>query len=196
MSKKEFNMLPKIGSVIFEDNYHLIVFFKNGVVKEVDAQTFINDERLKDYFNEIRDNIELFKNPISVSEEGIIWTDMADISARGLWMWGKGLDGKTALLEKIAFPKIKELPCGLTLVNYSDEKIHQNTPHYHLYHGNEAVGVISVNGPDERIDRCENVYCSEFKEVREYVDSNKDLLTQIYEATDGNAKKELAKQLP
>ena len=73
---------------------------------------------------------------------------MADISARGLWRWGKGLEGKTALLEKIAFPKIKELPCGLTLVNYSDEKIHQNTPYYHLYHGNEAVGVIAVNGPD------------------------------------------------
>ena len=55
-------MIPKIDSVIFEDNYHLIVSFKGAVVKEVDAQTFINDERLKAYFNEIRDNIELFKN--------------------------------------------------------------------------------------------------------------------------------------
>lgn len=189
-------MIPKIDSVIFEDNYHLIVSFKGGVVKEVDAQTFINDERLKDYFNEIRDNIKLFKNPISVSEDGIIWTDMADISARGLWMWGTVLEAGEPLLEKIAFSKIKELPCGLALVNYSDEKIHQNTPHYHLYHGNEVVGVIAVNGPDEHIDRCEKGYCPEFKEVREYVDSNKDLLTQIYEATDGNAKKELAKQLP
>lgn len=81
-------MEPEINKVIFTDNYHLIVTFKDGTVKDVDARIFIDDKRFGATFDEIRDNIQLFTNPFSVAESGIIWTDMADISAKGLWKWG------------------------------------------------------------------------------------------------------------
>lgn len=83
------NFSIEIEEVLFKDDFHLIVTFRDGTVKDVDAQIFMNHERLKGYFDELRDNIELFKHPISVCESGIMWTDMADISAKGLWEWGK-----------------------------------------------------------------------------------------------------------
>ena len=74
--------LPSIEEVLFKDDFHLIVTFRDGTVKDVDAKMFMNHERLKGYFDELRDNIELFKHPISVCESGKIWTDKADISAK------------------------------------------------------------------------------------------------------------------
>ena len=190
------NFSIEIDEVLFKDNFHLIVTFRDGTVKDVDAQMFMNHERLKGYFDELRDNIELFKHPISVCESGIMWTDMADISAKGLWKWGKEIPRKTASIKKLAFPRIKKLPCGIDLVNYSDEDVHTNTPHFHLFNGNTRIGTIAVDGPNKKIDKCKRGYKQDFKQVRTYVDNNKDLLTQIYNAKDGNTKQELAKKLP
>ena len=82
---------PELDEVIFTDNFHLIATFKDGIVKDVDAYVFMNHEELHSFFNELRDNIDLFQNPFTVTQSFIQWTDIADISAKGLWKWGTTL---------------------------------------------------------------------------------------------------------
>lgn len=186
----------EIESVVFKDNFHLIVTFKNGTVKDINALDFINNKGFKMLFDKLRDNVELFLKPVMVDQYGITWTDDADIAAEWLWTLGKDIEiGKTAI-KKVAFAKIKDLPCGITIVLRTQEDNHPNLPHFHLQDGNEIIGVIAVDGPNSDVDRCKKTYKSLFNnEIREYVDTNKNTLTKIYNAKDGNKIKELSKQL-
>ena len=190
---------PEIYEVFFKDNFHLLVTFKNGTIKDIDAQVFMNDERLKSYFDELRDNIELFQNPEIVSHVGIIWTDMADISAKGLWEWGTTIGNKKVAIKKIAFPIIKRFPNHVTLENLSDEKVHENTPHFHIFKNREFMGEVIVGDTIKELKDKKHYVDKHFKDVKkmqEYVNNNAKLLTEIYKAQDGDKKKELAKQLP
>lgn len=103
---------------------------------------------------------------------------------------------KTELMKKMAFAKIKTLDCGLTLVVNSKENPHLFTPHFHLYDGNKEIGEIDVTGKRPDINKNPQRYSQKFKEVREYVDNNRELFTEIYYAKDGTIRKELAKRLP
>ena len=185
----------EIKSVVFNDNFHLIVTFRDGTIKDINALDFINDEEIKNDFDEIRNNIELFKHPISVSNTGIMWTDLADISAATLWNLGKTV--KIASIKKVSFAKIKDLKKSkLILVSRSDEKRYENTPHFHLYDKNVEIGEIAVEGPNVEIDKCKKGYKQNFNQARKYIDNNKNLLIQIYNAKDGNEKKKLSDLLP
>lgn len=190
---------PEIYEIFFKDDFHMIVTFKDGTIKDVDAQSFMNDERLKSYFNELKDNIELFQNPEIVSHVGIIWTDMADISARGLWEWGTTIGNKKVAIKKVAFPIIKRFPNNVTLENHSDEKIHENTPHFHMYKNREFMGEVIIGDTIQELEDKKHYvdkYLKDVKKMQEYVNDNAQLLTEIYKSQDGNKKKELAKQLP
>lgn len=196
--KRNFNwdkVSPEIDEIVFKDNFHLIVKFKDGTIKDIDAKVFMNHKQLKSYFDELRNNIELFQNPKIVSDVGIIWTDMADISAKGLWEWGKVIEDTKVATQKIAMPKLKTFSKGVSLVKLSDEKKH-SIPHFHLYKGDSRVGSISINTPDSKIDKCNKEYKDVFKEIQNYVQNNKGLLTQIYRTNDSNKINELTKNLP
>lgn len=189
------NFSIEIDEVVFKNNFHLIVKFKDGTVKDIDAKEFMNDERLKSYFGELRENVELFQNPKIVSDVGIIWTDMADISARGLWERGKVIENTKVATRKIAMPKLKTFSKGVSLVRLLDENKH-SIPHFHLYKDDNRIGSISIDTPNKKIDKCKKEYKDVFKEIQKYVQNNINLLTQIYKAEDGNKIDELAKQLP
>ena len=96
---------PELDEVIFTDNFHLIATFKDGTVKDIDAYVFINHKEFYNSFDEVRDNIDLFQNPFTVTQSFIQWTDIADISAKGLWKWG-------TTLAKTYSPNIKTLKNG------------------------------------------------------------------------------------
>ena len=183
----------EIKEIIFKEDFHLTVTFRDGTVKDVDGLIFINHKRLKGYFDELRNNIELFQKPWSVGQSGIIWTDMADISAEGLWKWGKTI--KKATIKKIAFTKIKLLPCGLTLGMRLRERNRPAEPHFRLYKGNKEVCTIAVF-PTPVIDRCKTGYEQKFKEARIYINANKDLFIQIYKAKSAYNRMKLAAKLP
>jgi len=102
-----------------------------------------------------------------------------------------------AAMKKEAF-KIKNWGKGLSLVVCTKEKDHPNTPHVHLCvgEGHNVVVSVFVNDCDKHLDYKEDRYYQDFKKLRELVDNNKALFTQIYYAKDGNKIKELAKQLP
>lgn len=186
----------EIEEILLKEDYHIIVTFKDGTIKDIDAMDFINNKRFGMLFNGIRNNVKLFLNPISVDQFGIVWTDDADIDAEWLWNLGKVMEiGETAI-KKVAFAKIKDLSWGITIVQRTKEDNHKNTPHFHLSKGNEIVGVIAVDTPNSSIDRIKKENYHEFKETQSYVQENKDILTKIYNAKDGEEMKELAKQLP
>lgn len=189
---------PELEEVIFKDNFHLIVTFKDGTIKDIDAKVFMNDKRLESFFGELRDNIQLFQKPEAVSYSGIIWTDMADISARGLWLWGKEVGNKKVAIKKIAFPKIKIFPDDFVLERHSDEKIHKDTPHFHVLRGNEEIGEVFVGKAVEEVKIAQEYrkFLKNLKNLQKYTNDNAQLLTEIYNAKDGNKIKELAKQLP
>jgi hypothetical protein len=186
----------EIEDITLKENFHIIVTFKDGTIKDVNAMDFINNERFGMFFNELRDNIELFLEPIMVDQYGIAWTDDADIASEWLWNLGKDIEiGKTAI-KKVAFAKIKDLSWGITIIQRTKEDNHKNTPHFRLSKGNEIVGVIAVDTPNSSIDRIKKENYQEFKETQSYVQENKEILTKIYNAKDGEEMKELAKQLP
>lgn len=133
---------PELEEVIFKDNFHLIATFKDGTIKDIDAKVFMNDKRLESFFGEIRDNIQLFQNPEAVSYSGIIWTDMADISARGLWLWGKEeigevFVGKAVEEVKIAQEYRKFLRNLKNLQKYTNDNAQLLTKIYNAKDGNK-----------------------------------------------------------
>lgn len=186
----------EIEDITLKENFHIIVTFKDGTIKDVNAMDFINNERFGMLFNEIRDNVKLFLNPISVDQYGIVWTDDADIAAEWLWDLGKEIEIGKIAIKKVAFAKIKDLPWGITIVQRVQEDNHKNTPHFHLRKGNEIVGVIAVDTPNNSVDRIKKENYQEFKETQRYVQKNKEILTKIYNAENGNEIKELTTQLP
>ena len=56
-----------IDEVIFKDNFHLIVTFRNGVVKDIDAFSFINHKWKERNCKKLIGNVSLFKNPKSLT---------------------------------------------------------------------------------------------------------------------------------
>lgn len=190
---------PDIYDVILREDYHIITTFKDGTVKDINARDFIDDKEFGATFDEIKDNIELFMNPQIVDRVGIAWTDTADMSAYGLWEYGKTIGTKKVAIKKIAFPKIKIFPDRISLENRSKERCHINTPHFHVYKNNELIGEVIVGESIKDVENNQNNnknYLEELRSLQEYVNSNAQLLTEIYNVQDGNKKKELAKQLP
>lgn len=190
---------PDIYEVIFKDNYHIIVTFKDGTVKDVNARDFIDDKEFGTTFDEIRDNIELFINPRIVDRTGIVWTDMADMSTDGLWEYGKTIGTKKVAIKKIAFPKIKIFPGSISLENRPKEKCHIFMPHFHVYKHNELIGEVIVGNTIKELEKNKNNnqdYMDILRPLQEYVNENAQILIEIYKTQDGNKKKELAKQLP
>ena len=98
-------------------------------------------------------------------------------------------------MEKEA-AKIKELENGLILEKRPKEGPHPFTPHFHLSKGKEDIGEVAVEGPNKKIDKCEKRNFQYLQQAREYVYSNKELLTEIFFTQDGDKIKELSKLLP
>ena len=162
----------------------------------MNARTFATYDELKLCFDDVLDDLDLFQNPYTVTPSGIVWNDLADIASEGLWELGKTLV-KNASFGKIAFPKIKVLKNGIALAVRSNERNHLYVAHYHLYHNEEEVGEVAVDSKYKReVDWNADGYYQRYKESRDYIYANKDLLTEIYFATDGVQRKELAKKLP
>ena len=121
-----------IDEVIFKDNFHLIVTFRNGVVKDIDAFSFINHKWKERDCKKLIGNVDLFKNPWVVGYDCIDWLedDLADIDSDFLWKAGKTIKKPT---KRSVFIKLKELPCGLTLTTNSNEDIFSDIPHFHFF---------------------------------------------------------------
>lgn len=190
---------PDIYEAIFRDDYHIIVTFKDGTIKDVNARDFIDDKEFGTTFDEIKDNIELFMVPRIVDRTGIAWTDMADISVYGLWEYGKTIGTKKVAIRKIAFPRIKTFSDNISLENRPKEQCHLYTPHFHVYNNNELIGEVIVGDSIKDLEDNKNnnkKYMEELRLLQKYVNDNAQLLTEIYNVKDGNKKKELAKKLP
>ena len=184
----------QIDEVIFKDSFHLIVTFRNGTVKDVDALSFINRKWKIRNFEKLINNVALFKNPWGVWYDCIDWLDddFADIDSDFLWKAGKTL--KRAR-KKAAFIKIKDFPCGLTLTTITDESVFPNIPHFHIFEHDSQVGVISVSAKSD-LEWLMMEWLKDFNQITKYIRKNKELFTQIYNANTTAEKKKLAKQLP
>lgn len=183
-----------IDEVIFKDNFHLIITFRNGAVKDIDAFSFINHKWKVRNFEKLKSNVDLFKNPRGVWYDCIDWLedDFADIDSEFLWKVGKTI--KRAR-KKSVFIKLKEFPCGLTLTTSTDESVLPDILHFHIFEHDFQVGVISV-ATKSNLEWLMMEWLKDFNQIKKYIRKNKELLTQIYYAKTTAEKKKLAKLLP
>ena len=185
-----------IDEVIFKDNFHLIVTFRNGVVKDIDAFSFINHKWKERDCKKLIGNVDLFKNPWVVGYDCIDWLEdeLADIDSDFLWKAGKTIKKPT---KRSVFIKLKELPCGLTLTTNSNENIFSDIPHFHFFQKDLQVGAFSLKRCEKRFwNWSRNPLDNKYKQVKQFIRKNKELLTQIYNAKTTAEKKKLAKNLP
>ena len=184
-----------IDEVVCKDNFRMIVTFRNGVVKEVDALTFINRKWNVLNFDKLKGNAALFKRYADANYECVAWdNEFAEIGSYFLWKKGKTIKKAT---KRSVFIKLKQLPCGLTLTTNSNEEVLPDFPHFHFFEGDLQVGVISIKRCDKRLGNWVRMPLHDnYDPVKKYIRKNKELLTQIYYAKTTAEKKKLAKQLP
>ena len=185
-----------IDEVIFKDNFHLIVTFRNGVIKDIDAFSFINHKWKVRNCKKLIGNVSLFKNPWIVGYDSIDWLedDFAEIDSDFLWEKGKTIKKAP---KRSVFIKLKELPCGFTLTTNTNERSLPRTPHFHVFSGDLQVGVISVNySRISLLNWLRLALEKDYKKITKYIRKNKTLFTQIYNAKTTAEKKKLAKKLP
>jgi len=183
-----------MDEVICKDNFRMIVTFRNGVVKEIDALRFINRKWNVRNFDKLKGNISLFKRKACANYEYVAWDyDFADIDAGFLWKAGKTIKKPT---KRSVFIKLKELPCGLTLTTNSNEDTFPDIPHFHFFQKDLQVGIISLKRCEKRLGNwSRDPLYDNHKPVKKFIRKNKELLTQIYNAKTTAEKKKLAKKL-
>jgi len=172
----------------------MIVTFRNGVVKEVDALTFINRKWKVLNFDKLKGNATLFKKYADANYECVAWdNEFAEIGSHFLWKKGKTIKKAT---KRSVFIKLKELPCGLTLTTNSNEDTFPDIPHFHFFQKDLQVGIISLKRCEKRLGNwSRDPLYDNHKPVKKFIRKNKELLTQIYNAKTTAEKKKLAKKL-
>lgn len=78
------NSYPKIAKVTPLSHYNLLVTFQNGVQKQYDCSSLLEEEPFKPLVNNsLFDQVE-----VAFGGYGILWNDEIDLSEAELWLQG------------------------------------------------------------------------------------------------------------